>query len=167
MNDILPGGYPPHHRFLPEKEGWYSQLLLKRCMEDRNPLLPIMEDKYKSRELVESKKATRLPKLYHWSEMNASIPWDDLPERCVIKTNHWSGDTLFLIDNAEVPWPMSTVNYGCLARVKTGIKSSETGATKTALFGRDGALSGNFDGASRRISQSHLNGGPTLFRRVV
>ena len=103
MNDILPGGYPPHHRFLPEKEGWYSQLLLKRCVEDRNPLLPIMEDKYKSRELVESRNASRLPKLYHWAEMDASIPWDDLPERCVIKTNHWSGDTLFLIDNAAVP----------------------------------------------------------------
>ena len=37
------------------KEDYYSQLLLKRCIRDRKPLLFKMEDKYKARAIVESK----------------------------------------------------------------------------------------------------------------
>ena len=42
---LLPGGVHPWHAFDESKAGYYSQLQLKRCVEDRNPLLPIMEDK--------------------------------------------------------------------------------------------------------------------------
>ena len=41
---LLPGGVHPWHAFDESKAGYYSQLQLKRCVEDRNPLLPIMED---------------------------------------------------------------------------------------------------------------------------
>jgi hypothetical protein len=61
-----------------------------------------MEDKYRSRELVDSKGVCHLMELYHWSE-DVAIDWDNLPERCVIKTNHWSGDALFIMDNGEEP----------------------------------------------------------------
>lgn len=102
MADLLPGGTSPWHVFDDSKAGHYSQLLLKRCLEDRNPLLVSMEDKYRSRALVESKGVGHLTELYHWSE-NVAIDWDNLPDRCVIKTNHWSGDALFIMDNGEEP----------------------------------------------------------------
>lgn len=102
MADLLPGGTHPWHVFDDSKAGHYSQLLLKRCLEDRNPLLVSMEDKYRSRALVESKGVGHLTELYHWSE-DVVIDWDNLPDRCVIKTNHWSGDALFIMDNGEEP----------------------------------------------------------------
>jgi hypothetical protein len=102
MADLLPGGTHPWHVFDDSKAGHYSQLLLKRCLEDRNPLLVSMEDKYQSRALVESKGVGHLTELYHWSE-DVAIDWDNLPDRCVIKTNHWSGDALFIMDNGEEP----------------------------------------------------------------
>lgn len=102
MADLLPGGTHPWHVFDDSKAGHYSQLLLKRCLEDRNPLLVSMEDKYRSRALVESKGVGHLTDLYHWSE-DVAIDWDNLPDRCVIKTNHWSGDALFIMDNGEEP----------------------------------------------------------------
>ena len=102
MADLLPGGVHPWHVLDESKANHYSQLQLKRCLEDRNPLLPLMEDKYRSRELVASKEVCHLTELYHWSE-DVSIDWDNLPERCVIKTNHWSGDALCIMDNGPVP----------------------------------------------------------------
>ena len=36
---------------------------------------------------------------------NEKIPWNDLPERCVLKANHWSGDSLFILDNGKEPLP--------------------------------------------------------------
>lgn len=102
MADLVPGGTHPWHVFDDSKSGHYSQLLLKRCLEDRNPLLVSMEDKYRSRALVESKGVGHLLDLYHWSE-DVAIDWDNLPDRCVIKTNHWSGDALFIMDNGEEP----------------------------------------------------------------
>ena len=103
MSGILPGGVLPFHRLIDDNNDHYSQLLLKRCLHDRNPLLPKMEDKYKAREVVEEKKSGNLPKLYHWSDQTHKIPWNKLPLRCVIKTNHWSGDALFIMDNGEEP----------------------------------------------------------------
>ena len=103
MSGILPGGVLPFHRLIDDKKDHYSQLLLKRCLHDRNPLLPKMEDKYQAREVVEEKKSGNLPKLYHWSDQTHKIPWNKLPLRCVIKTNHWSGDALFIMDNGEEP----------------------------------------------------------------
>ena len=67
MTKLLPGGVHPWHFFDETKTGHYSQLQLKRCVEDRNPLLPLMEDKYRSRELVESKGVCHLTELYHLS----------------------------------------------------------------------------------------------------
>ena len=99
---LLPGGVHPWHAFDESKAGYYSQLQLKRCVEDRNPLLSIMEDKYRSRELVLTKNVCHLTELFHWSE-EVEIDWDNLPERCVIKTNHWSGDALFILDNGPEP----------------------------------------------------------------
>ena len=102
IKGLLPGGRCPWHRYNESKKGHYSQLLLERAHKDRNPLLPLTEDKYRSRELVASKGVCHLTELYHWSE-DVTIDWDNLPERCVIKPNHWTGDALFIMDNGPVP----------------------------------------------------------------
>ena len=67
MADLLPGGVHPWHVLDESKANHYSQLQLKRCLEDRNPLLPLMEDKHRSRELVASKEVCHLTELYHLS----------------------------------------------------------------------------------------------------
>ncbi len=99
---ILPGGTQPWHRIDDSKSHHYSQKQIKRCLHDRNPLLPILEDKYASRSVVEEKNVCELPQLFYWSESGV-IDWNQVPERCVIKTNHWSGDVLFLMDNGPSP----------------------------------------------------------------
>ena len=48
MAELLPGGVHPWHAYDASKAGYFTQRLLKRCVEDRNPLLPLMEDKYLS-----------------------------------------------------------------------------------------------------------------------
>jgi hypothetical protein len=53
MANLLSGGIHPWHALDESKAGHYSQLLLKRCVEDRNHLLSLTEDKYRSGELVE------------------------------------------------------------------------------------------------------------------
>ncbi len=103
MGGLLPGGTQSWHRLDDSRSDHYSQLQLKRCLHDRNPLLSQMEDKYAARAIVESKQACKLPKLLHWSTSVSDIPWNDLPDQCVIKTNHWSGDVLFIMDNGAIP----------------------------------------------------------------
>lgn len=99
MEDILAGGTQPWHRLNPNLSHHFSQRQLQRCLHDRNPLLVQMEDKYRSREIVAQKGMGRLTTLYHWSSDSTTIPWGTLPPRCVIKTNHWSGESLFIMDN--------------------------------------------------------------------
>ncbi|MDA0648783.1 MAG: ATP-grasp fold amidoligase family protein [archaeon] len=102
--DILPGGKCAWHRFDPSKSEHFSQKLLYRMVNDRNPAIPIMENKYLARELVQRLGGCALPEIYHWStDSKVRIAWENLPKRCVIKTNHWSGDTLFIMDNADKP----------------------------------------------------------------
>ncbi|MCS5525621.1 MAG: hypothetical protein NZ737_00910, partial [Candidatus Poseidoniaceae archaeon] len=85
------------------KKDCYSQKLYRRMLYDRNPLLVTMEDKYKAREYVLSKDVCKVPKLLWWSvETPVKIPWNTLPERYVIKTNHWSGDGVYFINNSDI-----------------------------------------------------------------
>lgn len=80
----------------------YSQKLYRRMLYDRESILITMEDKYKARELVASKGVCKLPELLWWScQTPVEIPWDELPDRYVIKTNHWSGDGIYFINNSN------------------------------------------------------------------
>ena len=129
MGGILPGGVFEHHRFVEGNEHHYSQIMLKRCVHDRNPLLPKMEDKYQSRQIVESKGVCNLAKLHHWSSESHKVPWDKLPLQCVIKTNHWSGDVLFILDNG--PTPLKAVER------KVRLFSNKSNRYKIIRNGRD------------------------------
>ena len=127
MGDLLPGGTESWHRLVPENAHHYSQLLLKRCLENRNPFLITLEDKYASRTVVEEKQVCGLARLYHWSTETTTIPWATLPERCVIKTNHWSGESLFIMDNGPEPLPGIERTFRPLARTKSGYRVIRNG----------------------------------------
>ena len=92
----------PWHEDLVDEPKLISEFIIRSMHENRNPLLPMMEDKYASRKYVLSKSACKVTELYHWSDKPPiRLPWDELPSRCVIKTNHWSGDGIFIIDDGE------------------------------------------------------------------
>ena len=96
----------PWHRNLVDDPVTLSEHLVHKMHTDRNPVLIRLEDKNASRGYVEENSDCRLPKLYHFLEQgNEKIPWNDLPERCVLKANHWSGDSLFILDNGKEPLP--------------------------------------------------------------
>jgi hypothetical protein len=127
MVDLLPGGTQPWHRLDPSIAHHFSQLQLKRCLEDRNPLLPVMEDKHRSRELVAGKGVAALTELYHWSSESTKLPWKNLPKRCVIKTNHWSGESLFIMDNDDLPLDDTPRAFRPWARQKNGYRVIRNG----------------------------------------
>ena len=122
MEGLLPGGRASHHRLDDAKSEHYSQLQLKRCLEDRNPLLVEMEDKYRSRSIVEKKGVGRLTSLFHWSTDSTKIPWASVPQRCVIKTNHWSGASLFILDNGAQPLANIKRRFRPWTKGKTGYR---------------------------------------------
>lgn len=96
----------PWHRNLVDDPVTLSEHLVHKMHTDRNPVLIRLEDKNTSRGYVEENSDCILPKLYHFLEQgNEKIPWKDLPERCVLKANHWSGDSLFILDNGKEPLP--------------------------------------------------------------
>ena len=61
--DILPGGKNVWHRFDPTKSEHYSQKLLYRMVNDRTPTLPLMENKYLAREIVQRLGGWAVPEL--------------------------------------------------------------------------------------------------------
>lgn len=94
----------PWHQNLKEEPTSLSEHIIFRMHKDRNPLLITLEDKYKSRKYVEENSTCRLSELYYFLEgPKIKIPWSSLPKRCVIKSNHWSGDTIFVLDNDDEP----------------------------------------------------------------
>jgi hypothetical protein len=96
----------PWHLNVVEDPVTLSEHLVHRMHHNRNPLLITLEDKFASRAYVKEHSDCQLPEVYHFVQAkDFHIPWDDLPERYVLKSNHWSGDSIFIIDNAEEPLP--------------------------------------------------------------
>lgn len=94
----------PWHNNIVEEPRLLSEHLIRRMHFDRNPLLVTLEDKFKSRQYVLENSSCKLAELYHFLETpNSKIPWEILPKQCVLKSNHWSGDSIFILDGGEVP----------------------------------------------------------------
>lgn len=91
--------YVRAHRRLPNyaEPRSFNEKIQWRKLFDRNPLFRTFADKLAVREYV-NRRAPRVkfPRIL-WSGTDPdSIPYDDLPERFVIKPSHRSGDTLFV-----------------------------------------------------------------------
>lgn len=70
----------------------FSDKLCRRLMFDRRPVLTQIADKYAARAYIEERLGSGvLPRLYHVTRDPATIPWDTLPRKYVVKATHGSG----------------------------------------------------------------------------
>lgn len=93
-----------HHRFLnlndpqryTEKLQWYK-------LYYRNELMPICVDKYQVRKYIESKGLSDiLVKLYGAYDKAEDIPFDNLPEKFVLKTSNGSGTNIICKNKSKL-----------------------------------------------------------------
>jgi TupA-like ATPgrasp len=82
---------------LPEEPRTLNEKIRWRMRYDRRPLLTLTTDKYRVTEYLSGKGYGDLLKnLYFVTDNPNDIPFDDLPERYVIKSNHSSGDIIII-----------------------------------------------------------------------
>ncbi len=84
----------------------FSEHLVWKKIHDRNPVLPILADKYRIRGYVKTKLGDSvekylIPLLWH-GEDPSQIPFDKLNGEYIIKSNHNSGPH-FIVENGKVP----------------------------------------------------------------
>jgi hypothetical protein len=81
----------------------YNEKTLYRMLFDRRPIWTQLQDKYLVREYVKARIGEQaLPRLYWVTQDPGDIPFDDLPEKYVVKPNHGSGWIVFVPDKAQV-----------------------------------------------------------------
>jgi hypothetical protein len=103
-------GYPQLKKDFKEKTGYeldlrdpksFNQKVNWKKIHDRNPVLPIVADKYRVREYlrytlgIEEAEKILVPLLYV-TDNPETIPFDDLPEEYIIKANHGSGTNIIV-----------------------------------------------------------------------
>lgn len=85
----------------------FNEKVNYKKVNDRNPLLTIVADKYRVREHIvstlgkERAEQILIPHL-HVTDDPRTIPFDDLPEEYVIKTNHLSGKNIIVTKDQDV-----------------------------------------------------------------
>lgn len=84
-------------------------------MKYRNPLLPVLVDKYKVKEYLSSHGfGSLLPELYGVYQKGEEIDFDSLPERFVLKTNDGGGGNNVIIcrdkSKLDIPQTVETLN---------------------------------------------------------
>ena len=72
-----------------------------KMFEDRRPLQLLLENKYTAQVYAESLGIPTIP-LLAVLKRSQDIPWDTLPSRYVIKTNHWSGKVWIDVDGVDI-----------------------------------------------------------------
>lgn len=69
----------------------------------KNPLMPKLVDKYTVRNFVEEKGLKRILNELYWEGFNANhIPFEELPEKYVIKVTHGSGFNIIVTDKSSI-----------------------------------------------------------------
>jgi len=81
----------------------YNEKMLYRMLFDRRPIWTQLQDEYVVREYVKTRIGGQaLPRLYWVTKDPGDIPFDELPEKYVVKPNHGSGWIVFVPDKAQV-----------------------------------------------------------------
>ncbi|HTV44932.1 MAG TPA: ATP-grasp fold amidoligase family protein [Stellaceae bacterium] len=81
----------------------FNEKILYRKLFDRRPLLTQIADKAAARLYVEARLGQQiLPKLYHLTICPEKIPFDDLPDKFVIKPTHASGRVQIVTDKSSL-----------------------------------------------------------------
>jgi hypothetical protein len=87
----------------PLKPKTFSEKLLHRMIFDRRPILRQLQDKYAVRAYVRDRVGTHiLPALYWVTKNPADIPFDDLPDKFVVKATHGCGWNHLVPDKTKV-----------------------------------------------------------------
>jgi hypothetical protein len=77
--------------------------VLYRCLFDRRPIWTQLQDKHLARQYVRARIGDdALPRMYWVTTDPADIPFDNLPQKFVVKPNHGSGWIVFVSDKAQV-----------------------------------------------------------------
>jgi len=81
----------------------YNEKMLYRMLFDRRPIWTQLQDKYVVREYVKTRIGGQaLPRLYWVTKDPGDIPFDELPEKYVVKPNHGSGWIALVPDKAQL-----------------------------------------------------------------
>ena len=87
-----------HHKLNLKNPVSFNEKLQWVKLNYKNPLLPKLVDKYSVRDYIAAKAPELLTKLY-WQGFNANdIPWDELPEKFVLKVTHGSSYNIICKD---------------------------------------------------------------------
>lgn len=90
------------YKLNPKNPVTYNEKLQWVKLYYKNPLLPKLVDKYTVREYIEKRAPETLTQLY-WNGFDAKdIPWDELPDRFVIKATHGSGFNIICTDKEKL-----------------------------------------------------------------
>jgi hypothetical protein len=108
-------GYPVFKVWFKERNGYelnlrnprsFNEKLAWKSLFCRDPLLPIVTDKVRARDWVAERiGASQLIPTIGVYDSADEIPFDDLPEKFVIKPNFQSGTNVIVKCKAEVDWP--------------------------------------------------------------
>lgn len=83
----------------------FNEKLQWQKLHDRNPLYPLLADKYEVRDYVSARIGeNHLVPLVGVYDAPEDIVIEDLPSPCVIKPTHTSGDVLFCYDTGTFDW---------------------------------------------------------------
>ncbi|MBN2245098.1 MAG: hypothetical protein JW755_04565 [Candidatus Aminicenantes bacterium] len=90
-----------------ENPGSFNEKIFWRKVFDRNPVFPLLTDKYRSREFVierlgEEAGGKILVPLLFVTGNPEEIPFDDLPEEYIVKPNHGSGWSIIVDKQHQV-----------------------------------------------------------------
>jgi hypothetical protein len=81
----------------------FSEKVVWKKLHDRRPLLTLVSDKYRVRDYVAQRVGPQiLADLLYVTNDPATIPFDRLPERYVVKANHGSGWTRIVLNGKDV-----------------------------------------------------------------
>jgi hypothetical protein len=81
----------------------FNEKVLHRRVFDRRPILTTLQDKYAVREYVRARIGDHvLPNLYWVTKNPADIPFDELPDKFVVKATHGCGWNYLVPDKARV-----------------------------------------------------------------
>lgn len=81
----------------------FNEKVIYRMVFDRRPILATLQDKYALRDYVKEKRGEDLlPRLYWVTKNPADIPFDELPDKFVVKATHGAGWVCLVPDKARV-----------------------------------------------------------------
>jgi hypothetical protein len=81
----------------------FNEKVIHRMVFDRRPILTTLQDKYALRDYVKEKIGEDLlPKLYWVTKSPTDIPFEDLPDKFVVKATHGCGWVCLVPDKARV-----------------------------------------------------------------